>query len=48
MTSMFVVAVLIALNIAYFIYDGQQEQAARQMDDYRRVEFKRVVHRDAY
>lgn len=48
MTSMFVVAALIALNIAYFIYDGQQEQAARQMDDYRRVEFKRVVRRDAY
>lgn len=41
MTAVFVFAALIVVNAAYCIYDGRSEEAARQMDDFYRVEFKK-------
>ncbi|MBR5301553.1 MAG: hypothetical protein IKU38_01800 [Clostridia bacterium] len=42
MTVMFVFSALIAANIAYAIYDSRNEETARQIDDYYRVEFKKI------
>ena len=41
MTAVFVFAALIVVNAVYCIYDGRSEEAARQMDDFYRVEFKK-------
>ena len=41
MTAIFVFAALIVVNAGYCIYDGRSEEAARQMDDFYRVEFKK-------
>ena len=41
MTAVFVFAALIVVNAGYCIYDGRSEEAARQMDDFYRVEFKK-------
>lgn len=41
MTAVFVFAALIAANIVYSIYDGRRAEAAHQMDDFYRVEFKK-------
>jgi len=41
MTAMFVFAALIVANIAYSIYDNRRIEAARQMDDFYRIEFKK-------
>lgn len=43
MTAVFVFAALIVVNAVYCIYDGRSEEAARQMDDFYRVEFKRIT-----
>lgn len=42
MTAILVFAALIAANVAYCIYDGRRVEAARQMDDFYRVEFKKT------
>ena len=42
MTAMIVFGALIAVNIAYAIYDTQRAETARQIDDYYRVEFKKT------
>lgn len=42
MTAILVFAALIAANVAYCIYDGRRAEAARQMDDFYRVEFKKT------
>ena len=42
MTAMIVFATLIAVNVAYAIHDNRNEETARQIDDYYRVEFKKV------
>lgn len=44
MTAMFVFAVLIVVNIAYSIYDNRRVEAARQLDDFYRVEFKKTYN----
>lgn len=41
MTAIFVFATLILVNVAYCIYDGRRAEAARQIDDFYRVEFKK-------
>ena len=41
MTAVFVFAALIVVNAVYCIYDGRSEEAASQMDDFYRVEFKK-------
>ena len=41
MTAVFVFAALIVVNVAYCIYDGRSAEAARQIDDFYRVEFKK-------
>ena len=41
MTAIIVFAALIAVNVAYSIYDGRRAEPARQIDDYYRVEFKK-------
>lgn len=42
MTAMIVVAALIAVNVAYAIYDHRNAETARLIDDYYRVEFKKA------
>lgn len=42
MTAILVFAALIAANVAYCVYDGRRAEAARQMDDFYRVEFKKT------
>jgi len=42
MTAMIVFAALIAVNVAYSIYDSRRAETARQIDDYYRVEFKKT------
>ena len=42
MTAVFVFAALIIVNIAYCVYDGRRADAARQIDDFYRVEFKKT------
>ena len=42
MTAMIVFAALIAVNVAYSIYDSRNAETARQIDDYYRVEFKKT------
>ena len=42
MTAIIVFGALIAVNIAYSIYDTQRAETARRMDDYYRVEFKKT------
>ena len=42
MTAIIVFSVLIAVNIAYSIYDTQRAETARQIDDYYRVEFRKT------
>lgn len=41
MTAIVVFAALIAVNVAYSIYDSRRAETARQIDDYYRVEFKK-------
>ena len=41
MTAVFVFAALIVVYAVYCIYDGRSEEAARQMDEFYRVEFKK-------
>ena len=41
MTAIFVFAALIAVNVAYTIYDGRRAATARQIDDYYRIEYKK-------
>lgn len=41
MTAVIVFAALIAVNVAYCMYDGRRADAARQIDDFYRVEFKK-------
>lgn len=42
MTAVFVFAALVIVNIAYCVYDGRRADAARQIDDFYRVEFKKT------
>ena len=42
MTAIFVFAALIAVNVAFAIYDNRRAETARQIDDYYRVEFKKT------
>ena len=42
MTAIFVFATLIAVNVAFAIYDSRRAETARQIDDYYRVEFKKT------
>ena len=42
MTAIIVFAALIAVNIAYAVYDSRRAETARQIDDYYRVEFKKT------
>ena len=44
MTAMIVFAALIAVNVAYSIYDSRRAETARQIDDYYRVEFKKTYN----
>lgn len=41
MTAIFVFAALIVVNVAYCVLDGRRAEAARQMDDFYRVEFRK-------
>ena len=41
MTAIFVFAALIIANVAYCVFDGRRAEAARQIDDFYRVEFKK-------
>lgn len=41
MTAIFVFAALIAVNVAYSIYDSCRAATAREIDDYYRIEFKK-------
>ena len=41
MTAVFVFAALIVVNVAYCVSDGRRADAARQIDDFYRVEFKK-------
>lgn len=41
MTATFVFFALIAANIVYSIYDSRRVEAAQQIDDFYRVEFKK-------
>ncbi|MDO5378502.1 MAG: hypothetical protein Q4G52_09230 [Clostridia bacterium] len=41
MTAIFVFFALIAANIVYSVYDSRRIEAARQMDDFYRVEYKK-------
>ena len=41
MTAIFVFAALIVVNVAYCVLDGRRAEAARQIDDFYRVEFKK-------
>lgn len=41
MTAIFVFAALIAVNVAYSIYDSRRAATAREIDDYYRIEFKK-------
>ncbi len=41
MTATFVFIALIAANIVYSVYDSRRIEAARQMDDFYRVEYKK-------
>ena len=41
MTAIFVFAALIAVNVAYSIYDSRRAATERQIDDYYRIEFKK-------
>lgn len=41
MTAMIVFAALIAVNVAYSLYDYRRAETTRQIDDYYRVEFKK-------
>lgn len=41
MTSIIILAALVAASIAYSIYDNRCDNLARQIDDYYRVEFKK-------
>jgi len=41
MTAIIVFLTLIAVNVAYSIYDSRRAETARQIDDYYRVEFKK-------
>ena len=41
MTAIVVFAALIAVNVAFAIYDSRRAETARQIDDYYRVEFKK-------
>ena len=42
MTAIYVIAALIAVNVAFAIYDSRRAETARQIDDYYRVEFKKT------
>ena len=42
MTAVFVFAALVIVNIAYCVYDGRRADAACQIDDFYRVEFKKT------
>ena len=42
MTAIAVFAALIVANVAYSIYDNRRIEAARQMDDFMRVEYKKT------
>ncbi len=42
MTAIIVFGALIAVNVAYSIYDAQRAETARQIDDYYQVEFKKT------
>ncbi len=44
MTAIIVFAALIAANIAYHVYDARQAEAAQQIDNFYRVEFKKSYH----
>lgn len=41
MTAILVFAALIAVNVAYSIYDSHRAATAREIDDYYRIEFKK-------
>ena len=41
MTAITVFAALIAVNVAYSIYDSRRAESDRLIDDYYRVEFKK-------
>lgn len=41
MTAIFVFAALIIASVAYSVFDGRRAEAARRMDDFYRVEFKK-------
>ena len=41
MTAILVFAALIAVNVAYSIYDSRRAAVASQIDDYYRIEFKK-------
>ena len=41
MTASFVFAALIIASVAYSVFDGRRAEAARRMDDFYRVEFKK-------
>ena len=42
MTALFVFIALIAANIAYSIHDARRSETNRQMDDFYRVEYKKI------
>ena len=44
MTAIIVFASLIAVNVAYTVYDARRAETARQMDDFYRVEFKKTYN----
>ena len=44
MTAIIVFGTLIAVNVAYSIYDSRRAETARQIDDYYRVEFKKTYN----
>lgn len=41
MTAIMVFAALIVANVVYSVYDSRRTEAARQIDDFYRVEFKK-------
>lgn len=41
MTAIMVFVALIVANVAYSVYDSRRTEAARQIDDFYRVEFKK-------
>ena len=44
MTAIIVFGTLIAVNVAYSIYDSRRAETARLIDDYYRVEFKKTYN----